>query len=163
VGHIAAELGKIDPKNRALYDSNAVRYRHELDSLDAWVRERILSIPAERRLLVTAHDAFGYFGRAYGIEVMGLQGISTVSEYGLRDVSALVDVVVARRVPAVFIESSVPRRSIEAVIAGARARGHDLRIGGELYSDAMGAAGTPEGTYIGMVSANVNRIVEALR
>jgi manganese/zinc/iron transport system substrate-binding protein len=114
-------------------------------------------------VLVTAHDAFGYFGRAYDIEVRGLQGISTVSEFGLADISSLVDMLAGRKIKAVFVESSVPRRSIEAVVKGVKDRGHDIVIGGQLYSDAMGTAGTPDGTYIGMVSANVNTIVKALR
>ena len=114
-------------------------------------------------MLVTAHDAFGYFGRAYGVEVVGLQGISTVSEFGLADVRRLVDLIVSRGVKAVFVESSVPRRSIEAVAEGCRARGHDVAIGGTLYSDALGADGTPEGTYVGMFRTNVRTIVGALR
>jgi manganese/zinc/iron transport system substrate-binding protein len=131
--------------------------------LHEWVRTRVAEIPAERRVLVTAHDAFGYFGRAYGIEVVGLQGISTVSEFGLADIRRLVDLITSRRVKAVFIESSVPRRNIDAVVEGCRARGHDVVVGGTLFSDAMGAAGTPEGVYLGMVRANVNLIVESLR
>ena len=114
-------------------------------------------------MLVTAHDAFGYFGRAYDIEVKGLQGISTVSEFGLADISNLVDMLVARQIKAVFIESSVPRRSIDAVVEGVRAKRHEIAVGGQLFSDAMGNRGTPEGTYVGMVRANVNTIVTALR
>jgi manganese/zinc/iron transport system substrate-binding protein len=112
---------------------------------------------------VTAHDAFGYFGRAYGIEVEGLQGISTVTEAGLYDVTHMIDLLVERKIKAVFVESSVPRKSIEAVVEGCRARGHQIVIGGELFSDAMGQAGTPEGTYLGMVRHNVNAIVKALK
>lgn len=114
-------------------------------------------------MLVTAHDAFGYFGLAYGLEVRGLQGISTVTEAGLYDVTAMVDILVSRQVPAVFVESSVPRKAIEAVVEGCRDRGHEVRIGGELFSDAMGQAGTPEGTYLGMVRHNVRTITQALR
>jgi manganese/zinc/iron transport system substrate-binding protein len=160
---IVEQLRKSDPANAVEYDSNAARYLRRLDSLDAWVREQIATIPVERRVLITAHDAFGYFGRAYGVEVKGLQGLSTVAEAGLSDRVALVDLIVTRKIKAVFVESSVPKRTIEAVVEGARSRGHDVVVGGELYSDAMGDAGTPEGTYIGMVSANVNRIVGALR
>ncbi len=156
-------LIEADPGGRAVFEQNAAAYLDTLRALDAWVRERIATIPREGRVLVTAHDAFGYFGRAYDIEVVGLQGISTVSEFGLSDVRRIVDLIVTRRIKAVFVESSVPRRSIEAVVEGCRARGHDVRIGGTLYSDAMGAAGTPDGTYVGMVRANVNAIVEALR
>jgi manganese/zinc/iron transport system substrate-binding protein len=156
-------LIEADPGGRAVFEANAAAYLDTLRALDAWVRERIATIPREGRVLVTAHDAFGYFGRAYDIEVVGLQGISTVSEFGLADVRRIVDLIVTRRIRAVFVESSVPRRSIEAVVEGCRARGHDVAIGGTLYSDAMGAAGTPDGTYVGMVRANVNAIVEALR
>ncbi|HSZ72172.1 MAG TPA: zinc ABC transporter substrate-binding protein, partial [Cytophagaceae bacterium] len=115
------------------------------------------------RVLITAHDAFGYFGRAYHIDVLGLQGISTVSDFGLKDISELVDQISRRKVKAVFIETSVSPKAIEAVVEGCKARGHDIRIGGSLYSDAMGKEGTTEGTYIGMVKANVNKIVHALK
>lgn len=135
----------------------------ELLELDAWVERRIAEIPEGQRVLVTAHDAFGYFGQRYGIEVVGLQGISTLSEAGLQDVDRVVDLVVERKIPALFVESSVPRRSIEAVQAACRNRGHQVRIGGELFSDAMGAPGTPEGTFSGMVRHNVDTIVEALK
>jgi manganese/zinc/iron transport system substrate-binding protein len=113
-------------------------------------------------VLVTAHDAFGYFASAYDFEVHGIQGISTESEASVRDVNALVDLLVSRRIPAVFVESSVPARTVEALVEGAKARGHAVRIGGELFSDAMGAPGTPEGTYVGMVRHNVSTIVAAL-
>jgi manganese/zinc/iron transport system substrate-binding protein len=156
-------LSVLEPDSRALFEANAARYREELVALHRWCGERLAEVPPERRVLVTAHDAFGYFGAAYGVDVVGLQGISTASEYGLRDVQHIVDLVAARKVKAVFVESSVPKRSIEAVVEGVRAAGHDVRIGGQLYSDAMGAAGTPEGTYLGMVRANVDTIVEALR
>lgn len=156
-------LVEADPGGRATYERNAAATLDTLRALDAWVRTRIAEVPREGRVLVTAHDAFGYFGRAYDIEVIGLQGISTVSEFGLADVRRIVELIVSRRIKAVFVESSVPRRSIEAVVEGCRARGHEVAIGGTLYSDAMGAAGTPDGTYPGMVRANVNAIVEALK
>jgi manganese/zinc/iron transport system substrate-binding protein len=152
-----------DPAHRQDFERAAAAYADTLTELDAWVRARIAEIPPERRVLVTAHDAFGYFGRAYRIEVVGLQGISTVSEFGLADVRRLVDVIVTRRVKAVFIESSVSRRNVDAVVEGCRARGHAVAVGGTLFSDAMGPAGTPEGSYVGMVRANVNTIVGALR
>lgn len=151
-----------DPEGREAYEAAAAKTLEEMRALDAWCREQIASIPADRRLLVTAHDAFGYFGRAYGIEVHAIQGISTESEASVKDINNLVDLIVARKVPAVFIESSVPRKTIEALVEGCRARGHEVRIGGELFSDAMGAPGTPEGTYAGMVRHNVNAIVRAL-
>ena len=121
------------------------------------------TVPPEMRVLVTAHDAFNYFGRAYGIEVRGLQGISTATEAGTADVRALADFIAARRIPAIFIESSIPRRTIEAVQAAVRGRGHDAAIGGQLFSDALGNPGTPAGTYTGMIGANVETIVRALR
>ncbi len=157
------ELIERDPAGAAHYRARWRRYDAELRALDRWVRARIAEIPARRRVLITAHDAFGYFGRAYGIEVRGLQGLSTVSEAGLRDLARLLDLIVARRIGAVFVESSVSRRGIEALIAGARARGHSLRIGGTLYSDALGPPGSGAETYIGMVRHNVNAIVEALK
>uniref|UniRef100_A0A832I548 Manganese transporter n=1 Tax=Eiseniibacteriota bacterium TaxID=2212470 RepID=A0A832I548_UNCEI len=163
VDRVRDALAEADPPRRAAYEANAAAYRDTLAALHAWVAAEIASIPPPRRVLVTAHDAFGYFGRAYGIEVVGLQGISTVAEFGLADVRRLVDLIVARRVPAVFVESSVPRRALDAVVEGCRARGHEVRVGGTLYSDALGAEGTPEGTYAGMVRANVRAIVGALR
>lgn len=155
-------LAALRPESKSLFEQNMRAYDTELDELDRYCRAELARIPRGRRLLVTAHDAFGYFGRAYDVEVMGLQGISTLSEYSLRDVEKLVEIIVSRRVKAVFVESSVASRSIEAVAAGCKARGHQVRVGGTLFSDAMGAAGSPEGTYAGMVRHNVRTIVEAL-
>ena len=120
------------------------------------------TVPAERRVLVTAHDAFGYFGRAYGWQVEGIQGISTESEAGLVRIGQLVDMLVARKIPAVFVESSVTDRAIRALIEGAAAQGHEVAIGGELFSDAMGQDGSYEGTWIGMIDHNVTTITHAL-
>ena len=120
-------------------------------------------MPKAQRVLVTAHDAFGYFGRAYEVEVEGLQGISTASEYSVKDVQRIVKMLSDRKIKAVFVESSVPRRSVEAVVQGCRAKGHEVKIGGELFSDALGKAGTPEGTYIGMVRHNVDLIARSLK
>ena len=159
---IERALSARDTAGAATYQANARAYLAELDTLHRWVQARALEIPAERRVLVTAHDAFIYFGRAYGFEVKGLQGISTVSEAGTGDVQGLADLIVERKIPAIFIETSIPRRTIAAVQAAARSRGFEPRIGGSLFSDAMGDAGTPEGTYIGMVRHNVNTIVDAL-
>ncbi|MFM1651908.1 metal ABC transporter solute-binding protein, Zn/Mn family [Brevibacillus sp. B_LB10_24] len=145
------------------YRLNAEAYIKQLEELHQEVAEKIKSIPEQSRVLVTAHDAFGYFGDAYGIKVMGLQGISTASEAGTKDVTDLRDYLVDNKIKAVFIESSVPRKAIDAVIQGAKEKGHEIQIGGELFSDAMGEAGTPEGTYIGMVRHNVDTIVNALR
>jgi manganese/zinc/iron transport system substrate-binding protein len=153
---------KLDSTHAAQYDANTRRYRDSLDALHQYVLSRAQTLPAERRVLVTAHDAFGYFGEAYGFEVHGLQGISTVTEAGTADVTQLADFIATRRIPAIFVESSVPTRSIEAVRAAVRARGFEVKIGGELFSDAMGTAGTPEGTYPGMVRHNIDVIVTAL-
>lgn len=163
VGTIARSLQEKDPANAEWYAGNSQRYLQRLDSLDDAVRTAIAAIPATQRVLITAHDAFGYFGDAYGIEVRGLQGISTLSEFGLRDVTTLVNFITERKIKAIFVETSVSQKSIEAVIEGCRDKGWDVAIGGSLYSDAMGPDGTPEGTYIGMVSSNVNKIVNALK
>lgn len=162
VAFVGEKLAGQDPAHAETYRQRAAAYRDELIGVDEWVRSELGKIPAEQRVLITAHDAFAYFGRAYGVEVRGLQGISTMSEYGLRDVSDLVGFISSRRIPAIFVETSVPAKSLEAVAEGCRQRGHEVAIGGALYSDAMGAAGTPEGTYTGMVKANVQTIVNAL-
>ena len=155
-------LVEADTANAAIYRANATRYLTTLDSLDAWVRVETQRVPEATRVLVTAHDAFNYFGRAYGVEVRGLQGISTATEAGTADVRALADFIAERRIPAIFVESSIPRRTIEAVQAAVRARGHDVAIGGQLFSDALGDAGTPAGTYEGMIRHNVGTLVNAL-
>jgi len=160
---VTEELVKFDPEHKEEYQKNAEVYIGKLQVLDQYVKEQIVSIPEESRVLVTAHDAFGYFGEAYDIKVMGLQGISTASEYGSKDVSDLRDYLVENKIKAVFVESSVPKKAIEAVIEGAKEKGHEIKIGGELYSDAMGEEGTEEGTYIGMVRHNVDTIVSALK
>jgi len=151
-----------DAARAAVYAKNAEEYLAELDALHEWCKSELGKIPPEKRVLVTAHDAFGYFGRAYGLEVLAIQGISTDSEASLRDLNGLVDLLVSRKIPAVFVESTVPRKTIEALVEGAKARGHSVVVGGELFSDAMGTAGTEEGTYIGMVRHNVRTIVAAL-
>lgn len=152
----------VDPTHAAVYQANAERYLAELDKLDRWVRQEVAKIPPERRVLITAHDAFGYFARAYGFEVYGLQGVSTAAEAGVADVQALADLIVERRIPAIFVETSVPPRFIEAVQEAVRARGFEVRIGGQLHSDALGDPGTLAGTYVGMVRSNVETIVQAL-
>ncbi len=160
---ITTHLTDLDPENTNYYLERAKNYATELNGLHNWATEQIATIPESQRVLITAHDAFGYFGDAYKIEVRGLQGISTVSEFGLRDVSDLVGFITERKIKAVFVESSVPKKAIEAVVTGARDRGHEVSIGGELFSDALGQEGTPEGTYAGMVRHNVNTITRALR
>lgn len=160
---IRDELIKHDEENKEYYSKNTEKYIAELEELDSYVKEQINTIPQESRTLVTAHDAFGYFGDAYNIKVMGLQGMSTQSEVGSKDVSELRDYLVENKIKAVFVESSVPKTTIEAVIEGAKKKGHEVKIGGELFSDAMGNEGTEEGTYIGMVRHNVDTIVNALK
>jgi manganese/zinc/iron transport system substrate-binding protein len=159
---VAQTLAQEDPAHAADYYANAQRYHAQMAQLDQYVRMRAAQVPADKRVLITAHDAFNYFGRAYGFQVRGLQGISTASEAGTADVQALAEFIATRRIPAVFVESSIPRRTIEAVQEAVRARGFDVRIGGSLYSDAMGNPGTPAGTYAGMVRHNIDTIVDAL-
>src|SRR5688500_4331535 len=159
---VRAALAEVDPDGAALYERNAERVTEELRQLDAWVEQRVSQLDTAVRVLVTAHDAFNYFGRAYGFEVRGLQGISTASEAGTADVQQLSEMIAERRIPAVFVETSIPRRTIEAVQAAVRSRGFEVEIGGSLFSDAMGDPGTDAGTYPGMVRANVNTIVTAL-
>lgn len=156
-------LKEFDPSNAKYYQQNTADYLTQLDSLHRWVQQQIAGIPEEQRVLITAHDAFEYFGRAYNIEVRGLQGISTVSEFGLKDITDLVQFIIDRKIKAVFVETSISQRSIKAVVEGCRSQGHDVRIGGSLFSDAMGAENTPEGTYLGMVNANVITITQALK
>ncbi len=159
---VAEALAEFDPQYAAHYATQAAVWRDRLARLHEYGREVVASIPAERRVLVTSHDAFHYFGRAYGVEVLAAQGLSTESEAGLARINALVDVLVERKIPAVFVESSVPAKSIEALVEGAAARGHRVTIGGELFSDAMGSAGTYEGTYEGMLDHNLTVVARAL-
>lgn len=151
-----------DPAGRGTYEANAAESLALLDELHRYARTTIGTIPSSARVMVTAHDAFGYFGRAYGLEVLAIQGISTDSEASLKDINALVDALVSRKIPAVFIESSVPRKTIDSLVEGCRARGHEITVGGELFSDAMGRDGTLEGTYAGMVMHNVDVVARAL-
>jgi manganese/zinc/iron transport system substrate-binding protein len=155
-------LMEADPQHAEEYAQRADAYLVKLNELDHYVKTQVESIPANQRVLVTAHDAFGYFGKRYGFEVKGLQGISTLAEAGVSDVQDIVRFIVDRKIPAIFVESSVPRRNIEAVQEAASKKGWAVSIGGELFSDAMGDAGTEEGTYIGMVRHNINTISAAL-
>jgi manganese/zinc/iron transport system substrate-binding protein len=150
-----------DPDNADAYRANADAYRADLEELHAYALAQAATIPAEQRVLVTAHDAFHYFGRAYGFEVRGLQGISTASEAGANDVSQLADFIVTRQLPAIFVESSVPVRTVEALQAAVAAQGFEVAIGGELFSDALGDAESGGDTYIGMVRHNIDTIVTA--
>jgi manganese/zinc/iron transport system substrate-binding protein len=162
VERVRDTLVERDPADRAVYEANAARYLAELEALDDEVREELEAVPPERRVLVTAHDAFNYFGRAYGFEVLGLQGISTATEAGAADVQALAEQIAEQRVPTMFVETSVSPRAIEAVREAVQARGFDVRLGTQLFSDAMGDPGTPEGTYPGMIRHNVQAIVDGL-
>jgi len=152
----------VAPEHANAFTANAREHLAGIDRLSAYAREVVESIPPQARVLLTAHDAFGYFGRAYGFEVVGIQGISTESEAGLNRIATLADMLLTRGIGAVFIETSVSDRNIRALIEGAAAQGHEVRIGGELYSDAMGAPGSYEGTYIGMIDHNVTTIARAL-
>lgn len=160
---VAHTLMYEDSLHAETYRHNADRYIRQLDSLHTAVKETIAQIPVSQRVLITAHDAFGYFGDAYNIEVKGLQGISTVSEFGLKDRIDLVNFIITRKIKALFIETSVSDRAVKAVVDACKAKGWNVKIGGSLFSDAMGAAGTPEGTYVGMVHANVMTITNALK
>lgn len=159
---IAETLAAYDPDHAEQYRANAAAYVERLKALDGYAKAALASIPESQRVLITAHDAFQYMGRAYGIEVRGVQGISTESEAGVRDLEELVDFIVERQIPAVFVESSVADKNVRALVEGAQARGHVVTIGGELFSDAMGEPGTYEGTYIGMIDHNVTTIANAL-
>jgi manganese/zinc/iron transport system substrate-binding protein len=162
VDAVARALTEFDPDHENEYRANAKAYQQRLAELHEYGLRVIGSIPQDRRVLITSHDAFNYFGRAYKMEVQGVQGISTESEAGLRRINELVDLIVDRKVKAVFVESSVPPKNIEALVDGARARGHEVRIGGELFSDAMGPEGTYTGTYIGMLDHNFTLVARSL-
>jgi manganese/zinc/iron transport system substrate-binding protein len=152
-----------DPNNKATYLANQKVYIEKLFFLETKIKDVIETLPKEKRILVTAHDAFNYFGKAYGFEVVGLQGLSTATEAGVQDVQKLTAFIIEKKIKAIFVESSVPKRTIEALQAAVKSKGHNVQIGGTLYSDALGNNGTPEGTYIGMFEYNVNTIVNALR
>lgn len=158
VGPVSEALAKRDPAHAARYQERAAKLSAELAELHKWCGTELSKVPKERRVVVTSHDAFNYFGQAYGYEVVGLQGISTVTEAGLADVTRMVDFIKQRKIPAIFVESSVPKAAIERVSEDSGAR-----VGGELFSDAMGSPDTEEGTYPGMIRHNVNLIVKALQ
>jgi manganese/zinc/iron transport system substrate-binding protein len=162
VEQVRDTLVEMDPDSKSAYEENTQIYLSELEELHQYVLDQANTIPAEQRILITAHDAFNYFGRAYGFEVRGLQGISTEAQAGTADVQALADFIVQNQIPAIFVESSVPQRNVEAVQAAVQSQGFEVKIGGSLFSDAMGSEGTPEGTYIGMVRHNIDTIITAL-
>lgn len=160
---VVQKLSEADPENTTVYEENGNSYLEKLKVLDKELRAIIETLPKEKRILVTAHDAFNYFGQAYGFEVVGLQGLSTATEAGVQDVQNLSNFIIEKKIKAIFVESSVPRRTIEALQAAVNSKKHHVEIGGTLYSDALGNAGTVEGTYIGMFKYNVNTIVDALK
>ncbi|WP_312431294.1 metal ABC transporter solute-binding protein, Zn/Mn family [Lacrimispora sp.] len=160
---VAKGLTDADPNGKADYETNLDTYLKELDETDMYIRSRADELPEKQRVLVTAHDAFQYFGKAYGFEVRGLQGISTDAEAGTADVSDLANFIVERQIKAIFVESSVPPKTIEALQAAVKAKGFDVSIGGELYSDSLGDAQSGAGTYILTVKANIDTIVDALK
>ncbi|WP_442508874.1 metal ABC transporter solute-binding protein, Zn/Mn family [Novipirellula sp. SH528] len=160
---IADELAAIDPPSAPAYQERAAKLREQLSELDAYGKRVIATIPKDSRILVTSHDAFNYFGRAYDLEVIGVQGISTESEAGLQQINELVDLLVNKKVKSVFVESSVPRKNIDSLVEGAQSRGHEVNVGDkELFSDAMGSPGTYEGTYIGMLDHNITLVARGL-
>lgn len=162
IDFIRDRLIETDPDHLSEYEANAAELQSQFQALDAYALQVLHTVPQEQRVLVTAHDAFGYLGRRYGYEVLGIQGLSTQSEAGVRDIERLVNLLVDRKIKAVFVESTVSDRNVQALITGAQARGHTVSIGGTLYSDAMGPEGTYEGTYIGMMDHNITTIARSL-
>ena len=162
VEEVRRTLTELAPDAGEVFAANAASYTEELAALDAYTRESLAQLSPEQRVLVTAHDAFGYFGKAHDFEVVGIQGISTESEAGLSRITEMVEMLVSRDLRAVFVETSVSDRNMRALVEGAAARGHEVRIGGSLFSDAMGPEGTYEGTYLGMMDHNVTTIARAL-
>ncbi len=160
---VVKTLSEAIPEQKLAFEENGKTYIDKLNNLKAEIDNTISSIPEEQRILVTAHDAFNYFGKAFDFEVVGLQGLSTATEAGVQDVQKLSAFIIEHKVKAIFVESSVPKRTIEALQAAVKSKGHEVSIGGTLYSDALGNAGTIEGTYIGMFEYNVNTIVNALK
>jgi len=159
---IARKLSETFPEHASYFNQNLTIYLDELAGLDEWVRSKMAQIPTSKRVLITAHDAFGYFGKAYQVEVKGIQGLNTQTEAGIQDISRLAYTILEREIPAIFLETSVPPRTIRSLMNSVRQQGGNVELGGELFSDAMGARGTPEGTYIGMIKANVRTISNAL-
>ena len=160
---VSQQLSEADPKNATHFAKNKKQYLLKLDALEKEIATTIATLPAEKRILVTAHDAFNYFGKSYGFQVVGLQGLSTATEAGVQDVQRLSSFIIENDVKAIFVESSVPKRTIEALQAAVISKGKEVTIGGSLYSDALGDTGTIEGTYLGMFTYNVTTIVNALK
>jgi len=162
VGVVRDALIKQDPAGKAAYEANAAKYLQDIEKLAAYAKKSLETVPANARVLISAHDAFNYFGKAYGFEVIGVQGMSTESEAGLKQIEDMVALLVNKKVGAIFVESSVSDRNVKALIEGAAAKGHTVKVGGQLFSDAMGSDGTYEGTYIGMIDHNATVITRAL-
>ena len=160
---VVAELSQAIPEKKGVFEENGQKYIRQLNELKTELTNKIETLPQDQRILVTAHDAFNYFGKAFQFEVVGLQGLSTATEAGVQDVQKLAAFIIENKVKAIFVESSVPRRTIEALQAAVKSKDHEVEIGGTLYSDALGNTGTEEGTYIGMFRYNVNTIVNALK
>lgn len=160
---VTAVLSEKNPENAVNFSNNEKLFIQKLENLEQKVLATIETLPKEKRILVTAHDAFNYFGKNYGFNVVGLQGLSTATEAGVQDVQKLAAFIIENKVKAIFVESSVPKRTIEALQAAVKSKDHDVVIGGTLFSDALGNAGTVEGTYVGMFEYNVNTIVNALK
>ncbi len=163
VQYINQVISQKDPSNKVFYQKNTEDYVKKLAKLHQYIQEQVQKIPQQQRILITAHDAFSYFGRAYGMEVKGLQGISTLAEFGLRDITNLVNFIVEKKIKAIFLETATPEKPMQAVLEGCVKKGHALKIGGALYADAMGEEGTSAGTYIGMLKKNVSTIVQSLQ
>lgn len=160
---VVSKLSEAIPEQKSTFEANGKDYLKQLNTLKTKIESTIATLPKENRILVTAHDAFNYFGKAFEFEVVGLQGLSTATEAGVQDVQKLAAFIIEKNVKAIFVESSVPKRTIEALQAAVKSKDHEVTIGGTLYSDALGDAGTIEGTYIGMFEYNVNTIVNALK
>jgi len=160
---IVAELSKIEPTQADYFASNFDRYKKQVEDMDKAVQSELDLLTDHSKVLITSHDAFSYFGRRYGIEVKGIQGISTLSEVGLRDISAMVDFVIERKIKAIFVETSTSNKTAQSIVDGCEARGYYVALRGPLYSDALGEPDAEGGTYIGMVKANVKMIVEGLK
>lgn len=161
--NVESSLEEIDPENSETYKENLDKYLKELDELNRYVEKRAEEVPEDQRVLVTAHDAFNYFAKRYGFEVKGLQGLSTESEASTADISEISDFIKDRKIKAVFVESSVPKKNIEALQESVKAKGFDVEIGGELYSDSLGDESSGADTYIGTIRHNIDTIVEALK
>jgi manganese/zinc/iron transport system substrate-binding protein len=163
VKYVTSVMRELDPAHRDEYTRNGAAYEAELAELDAYCRQRLVEIPQSQRVLVTAHDAFGYFCLTYGLESMPLGGVTTEEEVSIGRMDEVVEFLVDRKIKAIFVESAVAPRIVEALVEPCRKKGHVVHIGGELYADCLGPAGTPDASYVGMIKANVNTIVKALK